>query len=75
MGPIQLNLRYGNTVSQRRMVSMGAKSSISCEHLLSSARNVTELYTWEVPWNQGVDWVSLTLPSSVTLIRSTLIAY
>ena len=75
VGPIQLNLGYGNTISQRWMVSMGAESSIMCEHLLSSARNMTESHTQEVPWNQRADWISLTLPSSADLIGSTLIAW
>jgi len=42
VGPIQLNLGYGNTSSQHQMVSMGAESSIMCEHLLSNALNATK---------------------------------
>jgi len=40
VGPIQVNLGYGNSVSQRRMLSMGAGSSILSPHPVLGARNV-----------------------------------
>jgi len=58
VGPIQLNLGYGNTSSQCWMVSMGAESSITCECLLSNALNATKSRMLEPIRNQGNDWVS-----------------
>jgi len=58
VGPIQLNLGYGNTGSQCQMVSMGAESSITCKRLLSNALNAAESRMQEPIQKQGNDWVS-----------------
>jgi len=75
VGPIQVNLSYGNSVSQRRMLSIGAESSISSPHPVPDARNVDGYPHPSRSWAPRSDWVSQTSSSHAGLIGSNCVVY
>ena len=75
VGPIQVNLGYGNSVSQQRMLSMGAGSSISLPPPVPYARNVDGYPHPSRSPAPRSDWVSQTSSSHAGLIGSNCAIY
>jgi len=75
VGPIQVNLGYGNSVSQWRMLSMGAGSSISSQPQVPDARNVDGYPHLSQSWDPQKDWVSQTSSSHAGLIGSNCVIF
>ena len=70
VGPIQVNLGYRNSVSQKWMLSMGAKSSILCPCPATSALNAPRCHPPSHRLDPRSDWVSQTTLSHAGLIGS-----
>ena len=75
VGPIQVNLGYGNSVSQRRMLSIGAGSSISLPLSVPDARSVDGYPHLSRSPAPQKDWVSQTSSSHAGLIGSNCVIY